>query len=483
MLYLEFLFPLGRYHATPWGRHVNEGVVEWPPSPFRIARAIAALAWVRRSNWTAKQIENVLKIFELPPVFALPPATTSHIRAYLSQNTKNVKDKTKIFDAFVVMEPLSSIYAGYEASVDEPTKRDLAELLEEMNYLGRSESWVQARLLDTLPEGTVFNCAPNEGGEPARGQEIFEVAGVRPEHEYQKCQQKPRKGKGKVSGWMEALCMDTGQWIDEGWNEHPCIKPISYLRPAFSRVPQKNPSLGMGGRFSIARFALDSTVLPQVTEAIAVAERVRVKLMGIDRRMNNGNGTLISPQFSGKKNGKPDEGHEHAYILPLDEDGDGRLDHVLIRSRNPFGNEELRVLDRCTGFWQQGGRPDVHMLLVGLLQELPLSSRKWVSHTPFVTRRHWREGRGTMEDWLASEIRKECVFHGLPEPVEIRIHPDRQPQPLAHPYFWVEFLRSRKNEKPLRGHGFTLLFDQDVRGPFALGALAHFGLGTFVPAP
>ncbi len=25
MLCIELTFPAGRYHATPWGRHVNEG--------------------------------------------------------------------------------------------------------------------------------------------------------------------------------------------------------------------------------------------------------------------------------------------------------------------------------------------------------------------------------------------------------------------------------------------------------------------------
>ncbi len=28
-------FSAGRFHATPWGHHVNEGLPEWPPSPWR----------------------------------------------------------------------------------------------------------------------------------------------------------------------------------------------------------------------------------------------------------------------------------------------------------------------------------------------------------------------------------------------------------------------------------------------------------------
>ena len=43
---IKLKFPAGRYHATPWGRHVNEGVPEWPPSPWRLLRALVAV-WKR----------------------------------------------------------------------------------------------------------------------------------------------------------------------------------------------------------------------------------------------------------------------------------------------------------------------------------------------------------------------------------------------------------------------------------------------------
>lgn len=491
MLYLEFLFPLGRYHATPWGRHVNEGVVEWPPSPFRIARAVAALAWIRRPDWGPARIGKILELFQSLPEYALPSATTAHTRYYLSQNETEISKKTLIFDAFVVMEPLSSVYAAYDANPDAATLDDLMELMAEMNYLGRSESWVQARVLSEKPVA-VFNCRAHVGGSVPPGYEIVDVACVRPAEEYAAAPYKPENAgekKKKKSGnasekqefsWTDALCLDTSQWIEEGWTEHPGMKTVPYLRPVFSRGMVAKAKSSLGSRFTVARFALESTVLPLVTDALPVAERIRRKLMGIDRYAQGGNGQTISHRFSGKKEGNPDEGHNHVYILPVDENGDGRLDHVLILSREPFTDKELHVLDRCTSFWQEK-RPDVQMILNSLLREPPQSSCRWVSHTPFVTRRHWRKGRKSFEEWLIREVRQECLFHGLPEPVEVQLHPEKQPQ-AGHPFFWVEFRRSRKNEPPLRGYGFTLVFDQEVSGPFALGALAHFGIGTFLPA-
>jgi CRISPR-associated protein Csb2 len=47
MLALAIRFPAGRFHATPWGRHVNEGAAEWPPSPWRLLRALVA-TWKRK---------------------------------------------------------------------------------------------------------------------------------------------------------------------------------------------------------------------------------------------------------------------------------------------------------------------------------------------------------------------------------------------------------------------------------------------------
>ena len=44
---LVLTFPWGRYHANPWGRHVNEGAVELPPSPWRLLRAVRDVAHPR----------------------------------------------------------------------------------------------------------------------------------------------------------------------------------------------------------------------------------------------------------------------------------------------------------------------------------------------------------------------------------------------------------------------------------------------------
>ena len=51
MLVIELTFPSGRYHATAWGHHVNEGVPEWPPSPYRLVRALYDVWKRKRPDW------------------------------------------------------------------------------------------------------------------------------------------------------------------------------------------------------------------------------------------------------------------------------------------------------------------------------------------------------------------------------------------------------------------------------------------------
>lgn len=100
--------------------------------------------------------------------------------------------------------------------------------------------------------------------------------------------------------------------------------------------------------FQIARYALDSAVLPLVTETLPVAEFARWALMGIyGRNFPDADGSKgRSPIFSGKSAiGQPREGHGHAYYLPTDEDGDGRLDHLTVMATDGFGAGELKALD------------------------------------------------------------------------------------------------------------------------------------------
>ena len=106
-------------------------------------------------------------------------------------------------------------------------------------------------------------------------------------------------------------------------------------------------------------------------------------------------------------------------------------------------------------------------------------ARTVVSTTPVVLARHYKPRQGSFRQWLEAEIRRCCAEQGLPEPLSVEplpCLPVRDGAPLP----WNSFIRQRKGQPPRHGYGFRLHFATPVPVPFAIGSLAHFGLGLFV---
>jgi len=476
MMVIELRFPAGRYHATPWGRNVNEGEAEWPPSPYRLARAIVDAWKRRRPHWSKGRIEPILKGIGSSPVFSLPPASAAHTRSFLSINKKNPTEKRLVFDPFVAVGRTSKILIGFNCDLTSDSLRDLDSLITEFNYLGRSESWVEAKLVRDAMD-IKWNCVPVSSNLPVPRGDTVRVACL--------LQQEPYDDlpiRDKLPQWLESVCFTTKDLLTDGWSDPPALLWRDYIRPPIG--VESSASLRarpFRAQFRFAKFALSSKVLPRVQETVSFAERIRVYLMGIHKRIRGNDPSLVSPLFSGKgPDGSPLEGHRHSFYVPLDEDGDGCIDHLIVYAGEAFDESELRALDALRSVWQPDGRPDIDLILVSLSAEpIGIQSMKWVSATPFVTSRHYRKGRGTYEEWLSTEIARECAFHGLPSPVAVEWI--SRTVNARRPIRWMEFVRSRKGEAPLRGHGCVLTFERPVTGPFALGSRCHFGLGLFVP--
>ena len=103
MLALAFDFPARRYHATPWGRHVNEADIGWPPDPWRIARALLC-TWHRKlapGEVPRKTLGRLLEALagELP-CYELPPAIHAHTRHFMPTREGRAEKRTLVFDAF-----------------------------------------------------------------------------------------------------------------------------------------------------------------------------------------------------------------------------------------------------------------------------------------------------------------------------------------------------------------------------------------------
>lgn len=163
-------------------------------------------------------------------------------------------------------------------------------------------------------------------------------------------------------------------------------------------------------RIHVVRYALDSSVLSLVTQTLPVAEAARRRLLGIYGRLvwrclhwekpypAEAELRPKSEVFSGKDaSGDPLAGHRHAYYLPTDEDGDGRLDHLTVYAAKGFGQDERRAFDRLRELLTGRDGEERHslrlfLLSMGASEEYgpgPLrASEVWVSATPYIATRY-----------------------------------------------------------------------------------------------
>ncbi|EQD66191.1 hypothetical protein B1A_08231 [mine drainage metagenome] len=481
MLIISVEFLTGRFHANPWGRNVNEGVTEWPPSPYRIIRAVID-SWKRKcSDLDASRVEHLLELLSsAQPKFYLPSAQESYIKVYMSQVSTSIYDRQLVYDAFVVTNPSDKILLGWDdISLEPDDRKDLNQLLSRINYLGRSESWVRMKLHDSA-EATKWNCFPVWSGSVVNDMHTLEVGTTMPKQEYVIRQ----KDSPKNLGWFDALAYSTKDILERNDSSPPAFKQHTYAISDTCFSVDRHPLTKQSNKkITSVLLGLESKILPLATETVVISERIHRKLLGIDKRIS-GEYSKVSSKFSGRDSeGKRLTGHRHIYIIPWDSNNDGRIDHVLITGKDEFNHSEIQSLNALTSIWQSGGKPDIKLVPIqwGMIEEISANFKttKFKSETPFLPTRHYRKGRGIFDQWLEQEVKHECKNHGYPEPVSVR-RLDKLDK-AGHSFHWIEFVRSRKGDQVASGYGFEIVFSEPIFAPFAIGYGAHFGLGTFLP--
>lgn len=328
---LEISFLAGRYHATAWGRNVNEGEPEWPPSPFRLTRALMDVRYRRHADIDDDNLECALLLLTGAPCFSLPPASRMAVKYYLDQGKTDGK-KQAVLDAFVCMPKGAALYMELPQEASADALRVLETLVTSLPYLGRAESWIAARLRAELPPQRRWNCrlAAAQAADPDNQTEVHTLLSP---SAYADLPCLPMTGKDKkkrACSWLEALALTTETLRADGWNRHPLLGRCVYVA-ADDESPSRRSSPSADAGPCCVTYAIRSTPLPSVTHALPLAERVRIGLMSRHKRCCGGDESRVSPLFSGKDAlSRPLRGHKHAFYWPCDTDGDGRLDHVRV---------------------------------------------------------------------------------------------------------------------------------------------------------
>ena len=522
MFALTFRFPASRYHATPWGRNVNEADVAWPPEPWRLLRTLIAVWWRKgnRERWSEDDLAHLIDtLAETPPVYHLPEgAIHSHTRHYMPQGKleKGKEKTTLVFDAFVHLPKDASVVVAWP---DVTLNFDLFELATDLatsiGYLGRAESWTECQAIDQW-DGEV-NCRvakPSDTGIPVRVLAPLSPAKYTTERtrlSEPAARNRSRKNVDTLPArLLDALMLDTADYQTQGWSRPPAAQEIVYVctpETAPTVVPKsfaRRRTVRNEDTPTVARFLLAGRPLPRIEDSVRIGELMRLAALakfGWSKDEATGRSIPNAPwQISGRgSDGQPlrDPAHIHAFWLPEDANSDGWIDHISVYIPSGINNDIRARLERIHRLWlapkqrpnnekpAPGAVKEWHLALEGFGNPADFAgcapvfstSTHWESVTPFMAAGHLKgagyrdeltrllKRRGFDTDGIGVEILQEISVGGT---MRRAIHFHR--------------FRSRRGEKQPDSQGtlMRIVFPEPITGPLAIGFGSHFGLGLFV---
>ena len=467
---LAFHFPAGRYHATPWGHHVNEGLIEWPPSPWRLLRALISVGYTS-GIWDGTVPPPAAcglfaKLASVLPSYHLPTVIGTHSRHYMptAKLKDGREDTTLVFDTWARVKTETIVTWAMDMNEEESSM--LGNLVERLGYLGRSESWILGRVMpehETVPQ---INCFP-ECQEPSarpgceqvsllvpmnaddfkswRSERVDAVVAKLSLPEGKKLTKKLQNTLQKAtepypSNLIDCLQKDTNWLRKHGWSQPPGSRRVFYWRQtgaievgAPKAKPTKRTSVPVKAMLlSLTNTSRNDHALPSVVRTLPQAELIHQSLVVIAAK--NGKPAMVLTGCD--EGGHPLKGaHEHAHVNPLDLDDDGHVDHVLIWAPMGLGADAQTAIRALRKTFTKGGHEPLRLALAmsGDLTHLarlsepygrkleqivaPDGARFWQSLTPFIPPRFIkRRGKNTLKEQINAELRSR----GLPDPVSVQ---------------------------------------------------------------
>ena len=472
------------YHATPWGKHVNEGAHEWPPSIWRLLRAIISVWKTTKPELAEQKVWPILqKLISELPEYHLPDASVSHTRHRTSVKSSN----TLIMNTFVTIgkNPIEIIWKNVTLNKEESKTLDM--ILKNLRYFGRAESRCTVSI-STKPSNC--NCSPlNKDYVPEDANSVSVLV--------------PKKDVKFVDitefittpskDAFDSISVDTKQLQDSNYVDPPGGRRVQYTRPqnCFEGKLSDDTKTAHMNSITLVRYAVVGTVRPSIVDTLRVGDMTRSACMSKYGKKNNGS---VSATFSGKDgDGNPLSGHRHAFYLPTYETQHEEIDHITIITSTQFDKDELDALFSLRRLYRRSAM-DAHLVFQGCgtpnnFSEIPIlrKSRRWVSATPVVLSRHIKYRRKGSEirqihgseEQIRNEIEKR---YGISDALKnITIDQDQTNLHNTN-HRPSDFFRWRRHGSVGDGKSYKvqLEFKEPVSGPITLGYASHFGLGMFV---
>ncbi len=491
-------FGLGRFHATPWKVNpFDDPFGEWPPSPWRLARAIVARSyqWGRETGqeMSADHLDQLIHAlrdsryrFHLPvharrggairqyqPVeFGWNPAEKKKA-AVRSYRTSLAQDN---YWCLPVNENIWWFIEGEAWNTNLLETMD--QCLTRITYFGRAEALTEIRrTIDTPPE-------PN-------------------------CQLLDRRSAGSVPVLVPAENATRAD-IERTTADALAARNVPQgARLMYAKLPRRPPAREMASPCAprthsrLIQFAIGWNVAVGMRSIVRLTARFRSRVLRQLYRIKTGGRSdawncldeasknAIADMLGKDATGRKLDGHRHAeFHVWCENEAPTRL--VVFRESRPFDTDEQQAILQAAErelSWAGVPAPGAWTIrLVPLDQAVPpppgYASRThvWDSLTPYVPpRHHLRRGTTRGSESLERQVQRELALRGFANAERVQVEELREPA-------WVSVhvpASQRKGGRTLgdrRAYFLRLRFPDPVAGPIRLGQSSSFGLGFFSPA-
>ena len=425
MTAIQITFPWGRYYAHPWGLNpVRLREAEWPPSPWRLLRALMS-SWFRGNPGIAPSGDTVALIESLGrvlPEIGMGKVVFGHTVHYqprpAGEEQRDACYKNTRHENHFVAVHGAVIFRWRDISLSQAHETLLARLLADLSYFGRAESICQAELITTQTTEVpgIGWCLPTGGRRiSAQCRDVFcsnpkdfRITDLWARRADNPKVDSPDASKHLVDALISTdMKSDGAQWISY---EMPADWPINrVVRTPRATCEDRNP-VNDGPRIArYLRFSLQCRVPLQPKFTVPLAEQFR-KAANVHFSKEFGNGQSSFALFGHSKD-RPEDvvgDHQHAFYLPTRNFGNSEelVHHRMITDLHvwcPYGftRRETQILLRIERLVWKDGRYPVRPVLTAMSMEPPkeillatgrVNSCVWRSETPFVPPWHFYRG-------------------------------------------------------------------------------------------
>ena len=422
-LSISIRFLTGRAHLHPWRAHHSDGTVDWPPSPWRLLRALVAAAGSGLTTLPSSMASSLtypgddevplsrliplLAVLAVPPNIWLPLTSGGHTRQFLPvhKNHSVTNSGSAVFDTFACLSKDTPIEIQWPlVSLAQQETDDLAKILRRLTYFGRAESWCEATASTVLPPALKLGethwccCCIEEGCKPdgrehsnytlerrlapllplddALRRQVAELlpscalgkkAKARDLSSFREVVEAEPKGYSLLRCLLRASGDDMKDGLERPigtrWVHYAVPRAIYQLPPRSKpqRVTPSEPNVNLI-RFALNTATVNRPVLPQLTDTLLVADKLRAAALAWYGHIAHDypEDQRHPRNLCGREaDDSLVRSNDHAFFWPTDEDNDGLIDHVSVFCRSGLLPVEVEALRRLLRLKQRGGRPDL----------------------------------------------------------------------------------------------------------------------------